>query len=382
MGDAEAILAAVRRIHEAPITADGWTRALPSIAAALGSQLVNFHVDDATGRAVEGLATYGIDPEHLARFRAAGDAGILPRWWRTVPAGRPTRTSAMWSDQELMRLPFYNEVVRPTGSFLGLHTALTCAGQRAHLIAARALGRADYAAEDVAAMQMLVPHLLTALRVGRRLAATNLRAAGACAALDRLGTGVMLVDAKGRILFANRVAESLLAAAHGLDTESEGLCARDPQATRALLRLIAGCTDTARPNGGAGGLVVVPCGDAGASVCVVVAPFRPEGMELEAGWLSSARPVAILFVGEPEQDRPLRKEALRHRFGLTPAEADLALEVAKGDGRQAAAARLGISLATARTHLERIFEKTGARRQAELVRIVLRGCGNSTSIEN
>jgi DNA-binding CsgD family transcriptional regulator len=50
-----------------------------------------------------------------------------------------------------------------------------------------------------------------------------------------------------------------------------------------------------------------------------------------------------------------------------PAEAALALEIVKGDGRDAAAARLGISLSTARTHLSRIFEKTGAGRQAELV---------------
>jgi DNA-binding CsgD family transcriptional regulator len=58
------------------------------------------------------------------------------------------------------------------------------------------------------------------------------------------------------------------------------------------------------------------------------------------------------------------------RFALTPAEADLAVEIAKGDGRQAAARRLGISVGTVRSHLMRIFDKTGARRQAELVRLL------------
>jgi DNA-binding CsgD family transcriptional regulator len=42
------------------------------------------------------------------------------------------------------------------------------------------------------------------------------------------------------------------------------------------------------------------------------------------------------------------------------------------DGLQAAADRLGISLATARTHLAHVFDKTGTRRQAELVRLLLR----------
>ena len=56
---------------------------------------------------------------------------------------------------------------------------------------------------------------------------------------------------------------------------------------------------------------------------------------------------------------------------MTPAEAGFAVEILKGDGIQAAADRLAISLATARTHLSRIFDKTGVRRQAELVRLLI-----------
>jgi hypothetical protein len=54
-------------------------------------------------------------------------------------------------------------------------------------------------------------------------------------------------------------------------------------------------------------------------------------------------------------------------------KANLALEILKGDGRAAAAARVNITVGTARTHLERIFEKTGVRRQAELVRLLSDG---------
>jgi DNA-binding NarL/FixJ family response regulator len=42
------------------------------------------------------------------------------------------------------------------------------------------------------------------------------------------------------------------------------------------------------------------------------------------------------------------------------------------DGIQAAADRLGITRATARTHLQSVFDKTGAHRQAGLVRLVLK----------
>ena len=66
------------------------------------------------------------------------------------------------------------------------------------------------------------------------------------------------------------------------------------------------------------------------------------------------------------------KVGLREDFGLTPTEAAVAVEVLEAHGRQAAADRLPISLATARTHLAHVFDKTGTRRQAELVRLLLR----------
>jgi len=63
----------------------------------------------------------------------------------------------------------------------------------------------------------------------------------------------------------------------------------------------------------------------------------------------------------------IRREVLVKRFHLTPAEMRVAREIVKGDGRTAAARRLGIGEATLKSHLLRIFEKTGVSRQAELV---------------
>jgi DNA-binding CsgD family transcriptional regulator len=65
------------------------------------------------------------------------------------------------------------------------------------------------------------------------------------------------------------------------------------------------------------------------------------------------------------------RDEIRLLFGRTPAQAGLAREILQGDGVQAAAERLGISRATARTHLLEVFQKTGTSRQAELVRVIL-----------
>ena len=90
-------------------------------------------------------------------------------------------------------------------------------------------------------------------------------------------------------------------------------------------------------------------------------------------WIDVLRPTAILFITETEQAAVVRSERLGQDFGLTRAEALFAAEISKGDGLQAAASRLGVSLTTVRTHLAHVFDKTGTRRQAELVRLILQG---------
>jgi DNA-binding CsgD family transcriptional regulator len=63
---------------------------------------------------------------------------------------------------------------------------------------------------------------------------------------------------------------------------------------------------------------------------------------------------------------------LKNRFGLTPAEARLVLRLVSGGSLRSAARALGIKYETVRTHLKSIFQKTGTRRQAELVIVVIR----------
>jgi len=55
---------------------------------------------------------------------------------------------------------------------------------------------------------------------------------------------------------------------------------------------------------------------------------------------------------------------------LTPAEARIALGIARGDALAAIAKAHGISIATVRTQLKSVFAKTGTHRQAQLVALL------------
>lgn len=58
-------------------------------------------------------------------------------------------------------------------------------------------------------------------------------------------------------------------------------------------------------------------------------------------------------------------------YGLTPAEARLVEALLAGATIQEYADRAGVSLHTAKTQLKHVFAKTGATRQADLIRDLL-----------
>ncbi|MDT5076915.1 MAG: hypothetical protein QOJ80_1552, partial [Mycobacterium sp.] len=80
---------------------------------------------------------------------------------------------------------------------------------------------------------------------------------------------------------------------------------------------------------------------------------------------------ALVMILDPEQDVEPPKMLMRRLFGLTNAEAEVALRVVRGDGLKPISEDLALSTTTIKTHLHHIFDKTDTHRQAELVRLLL-----------
>jgi DNA-binding CsgD family transcriptional regulator len=66
------------------------------------------------------------------------------------------------------------------------------------------------------------------------------------------------------------------------------------------------------------------------------------------------------------------EELLAELFGLSPAEARLAQQIARGDSLEDIAADAGIKMSTARSQLASVFYKTGTQRQPKLVALLCR----------
>ncbi|MGL4542989.1 MAG: helix-turn-helix transcriptional regulator [Polymorphobacter sp.] len=79
----------------------------------------------------------------------------------------------------------------------------------------------------------------------------------------------------------------------------------------------------------------------------------------------------LAFLDDPDADiAGNRSEVLQQIFGLTSAEARVAMLLAEGDEVEAIALRQGVVTSTVRSQLKSIFQKMGVNRQLGVARLV------------
>jgi DNA-binding CsgD family transcriptional regulator len=185
--------------------------------------------------------------------------------------------------------------------------------------------------------------------------------------VDRNPTGIVLLDAFGRVVLANRAARVMAARDDSFRLEADGMAALRSRDDTALRRLIGGALRTSAGAGlASGGAVRLPRRNSRLPYIAVVTPLaRRESI------LSSLMPAASVLIADPEAEPQRATAVLRSLYGLVPSEARLAERLMAGDSLEAAAQSLGITIATARSYLAAIFRKTETNRQSELVRLLL-----------
>ncbi|XIA62694.1 helix-turn-helix transcriptional regulator [Bradyrhizobium sp. TZ2] len=366
------VLDLVGSIYDAALEAQLWPGVLNRIGDAVGGPQVVFgFYDPANG--IVSMHAPRTDPDILRSF---------DDWSPNIPAlpctgnyrpGEVFTGADVISRDEFTSTAFYNELWRPGGfSADPLVTNLFADGAASGHIASHGLrNRSPFDSGQKRLFAALAQHLVRAVALQRRVCHLTIANDRALTGLDGLQQGFLLVDAEARPLFVNLAARALLDSRDGLRLETSALSASDADGGRALRGLIKSCAGDAGAATGFGGDVALPRGPGRLPLDVVVTPVKQEAVTAIIPWTFSQRAVAIVLVSDPEREIQVRVEDLRQRFGFTPAEAAFALEIVKGDGRQAAADRLDITVGTARSHLSSIFDKTGSRRQAELVRLLL-----------
>jgi DNA-binding CsgD family transcriptional regulator len=108
--------------------------------------------------------------------------------------------------------------------------------------------------------------------------------------------------------------------------------------------------------------ILRPSGD---PLVIHVLPLRRG--QMRAGLIQRA--AAALFVASASGPPQMSHVALNQLYDLTPAEIRIFELICEGHTRDAISGLLGVSVATVKSHLLHVFEKTGCRRQLDLVRL-------------
>lgn len=180
------------------------------------------------------------------------------------------------------------------------------------------------------------------------------------AALDCLEAALFLIDETGRIVHANASARAMLERRSVLRAREGRLEACHAGSVQGLQAILAEARICA-------GRTALPLRAPDGKHCIAHLVPLASG-PWDAGVRHGA--IAALVVHEVVLAAPAPPEAIAALYGLTPSEVRVLLAIVEVGGVRETAEALGLSEATVKTHLHRVFGKTGANRQADLVKLV------------
>jgi len=213
---------------------------------------------------------------------------------------------------------------------------------------------------------LLGEHVRRSLHIGNVLKLSKVDAAAFADAMDALAASVYLVDADGRLVHANAAGQAMLRDADVVRAANGKLTLIDQAGNQSLQQAIV----AAHANGGAvdpRGVAVPTFASGGQRLVAHVLPLQ-SGARRAAGRDYSA--VAAVFIRKEVLELPSSIEVFARAFALTPAESRVLLASLQVAAVSDIAALLGIAAPTIKTHLRRVYAKTGTTRQAELIRRV------------
>ena len=286
------------------------------------------------------------------------------------PFGKAVSADSLIEPGLIRKTEFYADVLAPwdQADILDInHKSLSVDGSVGGFgfsLSTRAAERAD---ERVRRLDPLTPHLCRAFDASLLLGSRADGQRQLSVILELMPNAALLLDARGTVTHANKPAEELLRKSDGICFDGKGglqLVSALLGERMALSRALKGAIDVADGLGTALSEPVRISRSSGAAPLLVLAvPLPRPSFPL---WELVA-PARVLV--DPSAKSRATASAIQAAYGLTTAEARVALLLASGISGPQIPATLGVTAATIKTHLRRCFEKTGTHSQAELSRL-------------
>lgn len=235
----------------------------------------------------------------------------------------------------------------------------------------RAVGGEAFTDDEFVQVDPFVPHFRRALHTHLELRSAQRERGALAEALDLFPTGLLLLDARRRVVLQNRGAERILEIEDGLRLDRYGPTADDARENATLQSLVADALEARQQDSVTTGYLAVTRPSGKKSFAIMVAPLATGGQKT----VVQNAAIAII-IADPDAGRLGDPEVLHALYAFTHSEAELVRLLAQGYTLEEAAERRGVSMNTARSHLKHAFAKTGTSRQGELVRLMITGVGS------
>ena len=351
----------VEDIHDAGLEPARWSDVVVGIKDFLGAQACGLLSKNSISKF--GVTHYycGVDPHFIQLYAETyslfDPLANLPRF------GSVASIPDLVTYDEYRQGRFYQEWLKPQGCIDVANVVIEKSNASCPIVMAVLPGKRMLDSEMRKRMEQVVPHAHRAVMVNKALETRQSETVALSEMLDGLSAGIFLLDAGCRILHANRAGHGMLEADDFLRSVSGQLSTRDPQVNGTLRELFAAEVDVALAANGKAWLLTAHDGER------YVAHILPLTSVARNGERCPSKAVGALFVRKIEPDGQSYGASLAHAFRLTPMELRVCLAIVELGGVPEASQALGIAETTVKTHLYRVFAKTGASRQADLVKL-------------
>lgn len=353
-------------IYDAALDSSRWTSVLAKIACYAGGQAAGLLSKDSISKTGNIHYQSGVDPYFVRLYAETywkfGPVASLPDCELEQIVSVPDLVPY----DEFLAGRFYREWAQPQGWIDAANAVLEkSATSCAYLSVLRneASGMVDD--EMRRRMRLVVPHVRRAVRTGKVIDLSQAEAATFADILDGLSPAIYLIDADGLIVHGNAAGRAVLDKGDLFRGVHGRLTAIDPQVDQALHAAFVAINKDAETGGK--GRALPMKGRAGERYVAHVLPLTA-GENRKAGAASNA--VAALFVRKAELEAEPSSEVIGRTYKLTPTELRVLRAIVNVGGVRQVAGNLGVADTTIKTHLGRLFEKTGVSRQADLVKLV------------
>jgi len=367
MNDKEQFSALIGDIYDAALDPAQRIDVLEKIAGFSGGQSGGLLSKHSLGKSENLYCYVGADPDSLQVYSESypklDPTADLPHFG----VQQVVSAAQLVPHDEFRRGRFYREWARPNGwvdvaSVVIEKSATSCTFLS--VVRHEASGLVDD--EMRRRMALLVPHVRRALLIGKTINLKQAQRVCFSDILDGLSAGMILVDVNGQIVHANAAGNAILEAADFLRTVCGRLVAGDPAINTALREILvaANASDSVL---GVKGIALPLTAHDGVRYVAHVLPLT-SGARRVACLAYNA--VAALFIRKAALEAFAPPEVIGEMYKLTPTELRVLLAIVDIGGVPEVAAALGVAVTTIKTHVSRLFEKTGVARQADLVKLV------------